>query len=386
MPRKPPTELKRDHDSAFVRWKGKKVFFGRWGSAEAQREFAGWLMALSKEQSPPPPATRITVAACIDRFLQYCATYYPPQEQLNIKAAMDSLFTFAGEDRAVDFGPKMLKDFQKALAQKTDADGNLFFARSTINARVDRVRRCFRWCASEELIPAEISTALTTVPSIPKGRGMARETAEIQPVPASVVSLTLPFLSPTVSAMVRVQYLCGMRPQDVCGMTTGQVDRSSQIWIYRPERHKGSHRGAVLTKAIPPAAQTILLPFLRANADEPLFSPLDTMKYFGSQWKTRSRQQYSTAAYGKSIVYAIARAARQDPPIKIPHWTPNQLRHAIATDIRRTVGIEAAQNYLGHTRPDTTLIYAEQSATAVTSTASVIVSPFVPDYRQPPAP
>ena len=42
-------------------------------------------------------------------------------------------------------------------------------------------------------------------------------------------------------------------------------------------------------------------------------------------------------------------------------WSPNQLRHTAATEIRREFGIEAAQNTLGHSSPAVTLIYAERS-------------------------
>lgn len=41
--------------------------------------------------------------------------------------------------------------------------------------------------------------------------------------------------------------------------------------------------------------------------------------------------------------------------------TTNQLRHTAAIEIRCEFGIEAAQNTLGHSSPDVTLIYAERS-------------------------
>ena len=39
-------------------------------------------------------------------------------------------------------------------------------------------------------------------------------------------------------------------------------------------------------------------------------------------------------------------------------WSPNRLRHAAATEIRREVGLEEAQIILGHSRADVTQIYA----------------------------
>ena len=41
-------------------------------------------------------------------------------------------------------------------------------------------------------------------------------------------------------------------------------------------------------------------------------------------------------------------------------WSPNQLRHAAATEIRRRYGLEGAQVTLGHASADVSQIYAER--------------------------
>ncbi len=41
-------------------------------------------------------------------------------------------------------------------------------------------------------------------------------------------------------------------------------------------------------------------------------------------------------------------------------WSPNQLRHTAATEIRRRFGLEAAQVILGHASADITQVYAER--------------------------
>lgn len=43
----------------------------------------------------------------------------------------------------------------------------------------------------------------------------------------------------------------------------------------------------------------------------------------------------------------------------MPEWTPNQLRHSCATEVREKFGLEVAQVALGHSRADVTQIYAE---------------------------
>lgn len=387
-PRKPPREMKHDTTTnrAYVRWSGEKFYFGYWGSIEASQKFTEWYSSIVGDvRQVPSPAINLNVRTCVARYLKHAKTYYskngiPSQEFRNVSAAMGTLMKTAGRLMVTDFGPRKLTAIQSALSMETIGDPpRPKYARNSINARIHRIRRCFRWCAGQEIIPAGIVTALDMVPALSIGRSEARESDPVEPVSIDVVQKTLPFLSPTVGAMARVQLLCGMRPQDVCGMSVPMIDMTSDIWLYRPLRHKGTHRGTSLTKAIPPAAQEIIRPFLRP--DGPLFSPDDSLAFWRSQERKRvsrkkpkQRGYYSTGSYGKSIVYAISRAAKQG--IVIPHWTPNQLRHAIATTLREKLGIEASQLYLGHKKPDVTLIYAERSLRALSEIARQMISPF----------
>jgi integrase len=53
---------------------------------------------------------------------------------------------------------------------------------------------------------------------------------------------------------------------------------------------------------------------------------------------------------------------KRDPEAKpIEDWSPNQLRHAAATEIREKFGLEAAQVVLGHASADITQVYAERN-------------------------
>lgn len=45
---------------------------------------------------------------------------------------------------------------------------------------------------------------------------------------------------------------------------------------------------------------------------------------------------------------------------KVPQWSPNQLRHSRATEVRKVYGLEAAQVTLGHATADVTQVYAER--------------------------
>ena len=76
---------------------------------------------------------------------------------------------------------------------------------------------------------------------------------------------------------------------------------------------------------------------------------------------------YVTHSLDNAISRAVARANRRrermagagnyDP---VPHWAPNQLRHAHATEVRRVFGLEAAQAALGQANANVTQLYAER--------------------------
>ena len=53
-------------------------------------------------------------------------------------------------------------------------------------------------------------------------------------------------------------------------------------------------------------------------------------------------------------------------------WHPNQLRHTYATKVRKEHGLEAAQVLLGHSKADTTQIYAERDQALAVGIAAKI--------------
>ena len=53
-------------------------------------------------------------------------------------------------------------------------------------------------------------------------------------------------------------------------------------------------------------------------------------------------------------------------------WSPNQLRHALATKVRREFDIDAAKTLLGHSQLNTTGIYAEMDRKRAVEVAKLI--------------
>ncbi len=81
--------------------------------------------------------------------------------------------------------------------------------------------------------------------------------------------------------------------------------------------------------------------------------------------KRRPGAVYVRSHYTKAIRQTCQRHG-------IPHWHPNQLRHAAATKLRKQFGLEAAQVCLGHSRADVTQVYAERNSDLAAKAMSVM--------------
>jgi hypothetical protein len=114
---------------------------------------------------------------------------------------------------------------------------------------------------------------LLCIEGLRRGRCGARESQPVKQVDDVVVAATLPFLCPTVRAMVQVQQLTGMRSGELVVMRGVDIDTSSDVWRYTPQHHKTVHHGHSRVIAIGPKAQEILKPFLPEDPSQFVFSP-----------------------------------------------------------------------------------------------------------------
>lgn len=265
--------------------------------------------------------------------------------------------------------------------------------RGVINGRIGRIKRIFRWAVSEQLCPPSVLHGLQSVMGLQRGRTEARETDPIAPVTDSVVEATLPHPPDVVADMVRLQRLVGCRrPGEVCSLCPADIDRSAEVWVYRPASHKTQHHGRARTIFIEPKAQVILRPYLLRDAEARCFTPIDSERRRKRELRERRKtkvqpsqldrhrrrpsvaptDRYTKDAYARAIRRACDRAFKSSEKLdeaalaswrKGHRWAPNRLRHAAATEIRRQFGLEAAQVVLGHSKADVTQIYAERDMT-----------------------
>lgn len=222
------------------------------------------------------------------------------------------------------------------------------WSRNYVNACVGCIKRLWKWAASEELATAEIYQRISTVEGLRKGRSNAKETKPVKPVAWSQVKPMLRKVSRPVRAMIKLQFLTGMRPGEVVILRACDINREKPIWEYRPSIYKTEHVDQERVIYLGPKAQEIIQKFFSSDPEAYLFSPKEARRLR----KRRVNDHYSVDTYLQAIQYGCGQA-------KVAVFTPLQLRHTAATRIRKRHGIEVARIILGHSTAFTTEIYAE---------------------------
>lgn len=348
QPRIPSYRLHKPSGRAVVTISGKDIYLGVYESPESQvaykKEIAEWLANHQLEIGPASP-TR-TVNEILLAYLRHAQQYYrkhgkPTKQLARIQAALRPVRELYGTSLAAEFGPLALKAVRQVMI-----DGG--WSRNYVNACVGCIKRLWKWAASEELVTSEIFQRINTVEGLRKGRSKAKETKPIRPVPWSDVKLALPHVSRAVRAMIKLQFLTGMRPGEVVILRACDINQDKPIWEYRPSIYKTEHIDQERVIYLGPKAQAIIQKFLRPDPAAYLFSPKEARHLR----KRRVNDHYSVDTYLQAVQYGCAQA-------KMTVFTPLQLRHTAATRIRKRHGIEVARIILGHSTAFTTEIYAE---------------------------
>lgn len=342
------------------------------------------------------PEEEITVVEVLAAYWKFCQGYYRKDgKQTSEVEAMKVII----RDVKAEFGPLPVSQFGPAALKRVRQrwlDRGL--TRQGVNKNQRRLTRIFRWAVAEELAPPSVVQSLTAVPGLRKNRSEAPESPPVQPVDVAVVERTIPHLPPIIADMVRLQLLTGARPGEVCKLKPAHVGRSSDVWEYKVEGHKTEHHGRVRIVYIGPEAQKVLAPYLLRASSAFCFSPAEVIaahrqerharrvtplscgnrpgKRAGIAVRKGAKLRspgvcYTNDSYRRAIHYACDKAF--PPPEKLTgdklkqwqsaqRWSPNQLRHTAATEIRKRFGLEAAQVILGHAAADVTQVYAERDA------------------------
>jgi integrase len=397
MPRLSPSLPKyrkhRASGQAFVELNARRHYLGPHGTKASKLEYdrliTEWLSS-GRSSSFGISKHVITITELAVDYVEYVRAYYgtgPNSELHRVIRVLRPVRELYGRSPAAEFGVLQFEAVrQKFLDEK--------LARSFINACMRRVARMFRWAASKGRIPPDVPLTLKLVPGLLEGHTTAHETDPVRPVDDKLVVATLPHLPDVVADMVRVQRLTGCRPAEVCMVRPCDIDRSGDVWEYRPRTHKTKRRGKKRVIFIGPQAQDVLLRYMARDSEAHCFRPCDSEEKRraaahaarrtplscgnvpGSNQVAYKRrrppgQSYNPRAYHQAVRMACLKAfpvpvEMSDDPEAVDKWVadhrwfPNQLRHSAATEIRKRFGLEAAQTVLGHSKADVTQMYAER--------------------------
>lgn len=354
-------------NKGFASFKGKRYYFpGEFESPKSIAAYHAWLARIEAGLPPivfkEPKRAKFVIEVGL-QYLDHASVVYGlgRSEYGNCKVALDHFHAYCGAIRISELTPKVLKRFQEHLAAKK-------LGRSYINQTMHKIRRAFRWAASEDIIPVSICHGLDTVAPLRKGHTAAKEKKPKAHVPWEHIEPVLAVVPPVVKALILFQCHTAARSGSVIRATPSQFDRSRQPWDWRP-RHKTEDKledeDRELILPIGPKCQEVLTPWLDAAAgpDEPLFSPRTIRK------NNRYGKRYKTGSYAYAVTKGIRkvnaqRQAEADKagmkPVLIPHWSPHQLRHSKGQAVRKEYGLEAAQAVLGHDTLQASQIYTSR--------------------------
>jgi hypothetical protein len=370
MKRLPSYRLHKSSNQAICRILGRTYYLGEFGTKESQDKFNRLVAEYLTNPSFGIEKTSLSVAEAVVQYLRFAQGYFRnSKEYTEFCRACRPLVERFGDMHVSEFSVQEFKAYRQSWIAKGSARGY-------INKQCQRIVAVIKWWIAEKIVAPTLVTEVKCLAPLRRGRCDCPESEPVRPVDDKTVEKTLPFLSPVVADMVRLQAVIGCRPGELCQLKPGMVDTSHAVWVIALDHHKTAWRGHARKIYVGPKGQAILKPYLDRPKDAFCFSPSEateqrlqarssnrvTAMSCGNRRgsnrvdspKKKPGRAYSTITYCKAIHYACRKAG-------IELWSPNRLRHAAATRLREAEGIEAASVILGHAHLPTTEIYAEAS-------------------------
>jgi integrase len=370
MKRLPTYRFHKASNQAICCILGRTYYLGEFDSKESRDKFNKLVAEYLTNPSFGIEKGRQSIAESVVAFLKHAKSYYGEGSEFEkYSRALAPMVELYSDLNIRDFGIQEFKAIREQWVRKKHA-------REYVNKQAKRIIAFVKWLVGEGMLEPTVHQALRCVSPLKKGRCDCPESEKVRPVTDATIQKTLPHLSGILSDMVRLQSLIGCRPGELVKLKPAMVDTSNSVWVIRLDDHKNSWRGHDRRIYVGPKAQAILKPYLDRPKDAFCFSPAEsteqrlqarasnriTAMSCGnrrgsnrvSSPKKKPGQSYSTITYCKAIHYACRKAG-------IPLWSPNQLRHKVATELREREGVESASVILGHAHLPTTEIYAEAS-------------------------
>ncbi|WP_432797753.1 tyrosine-type recombinase/integrase [Poriferisphaera sp. WC338] len=268
-------------------------------------------------------------------YLEYAKTCYrKPDGGLSneyhaIAYVLGQLLDVQPDISSEDFGPSLLIKFRDYLE-------TFEYTRQTINDKISRVKRVFRWACEREYVSGKVFMSVNSVAQLRSGRCSAKDNVKVRPAMWRQVRAVVQGSNTMVGRMVRIHYLTGMRINELVNMRWQHIERSDDYAVYTPIYHKTSYLGKPRQIVLGPRVLKLL-----GAASE------------GFCFLTKHGRPYDRSSYRREIVRACERKC-------VEPFTPLQLRHNAAKRFNKHFGIELSRIMLGHSSAFTTEIYIER--------------------------
>ena len=286
---------------ARVRIDGRNIHLGKYGSPESKAKYK---RLIAQQAAGSPVVQRddgVLIGELLESYRTWAAHHYGDVPRGRYRELLPTIRTVRelfADLPADQFSPKRLKVARAAFAARGNSRGH-------VNTCTRRVIAIFRWAAEEELVPGSLVESLKQVRPLEYGRCELPEGERVAPVSQDDVD-PLPHLSGIVADMVRLQLLTGARPAEICQLTPAAVDRTGDVWLYRPAHHKTRHHGHDRVIAIGPRGQDVLRPYLLHAPDAPCFSSQEALR---THLEARHDERVTPMNEGHKPVPAKRRAA-----------------------------------------------------------------------------
>lgn len=387
----PKIKRRADRNLAYVTIKGRRIYLGKWGSAETYRKYAQIISdptfasssekCVNDELAPPLKMiqdkrgkNRDEKAATISTlFSAYTHSYqtrprYSRTDLNRIKHTLSVILETVSDIRIKDFGIIEMKKIKDRLLSSTFKHGGKeqHYSRSYINKILGTIKTAFRFGANELICSENDWMRIKCLDLVRAGRTQARESEGYRLITDEEFSAVLPYLQPFYRDMITLLESCGMRPSELCSMRGDEIDRSKDIWVYTPSHHKTATRGKQRYIAFTKEERKLLEKYMN---DGYLFTPERAVR---EQGRTRAnpsslRDFIDPLSLSKRLKDAVRKAIKAGK-LKEP-WTLYNLRHKAITRIRVKYGVEYAQHFAGHSTILTQQYYDHSAESMVTKLA-----------------
>ena len=344
----PPKRTLHASGQEKVRWKGRDYYLGLPGTAAADEAYRKLLLQLAPTRPigipAPIPVEIVTVEGVVARWRveelpRYAKTSREPSQ---FYYSVQPLLALFGSTPAAEFDAAALEQLQLAMASGS-WNGKPGWNRNVVNRRIVRLRTIWRWAERRKLVPMGAWSNLQSLRGLSGNDARVRQSGPRGSVTEEQLAKIIAKAKRVVGAMLRLQWLTGMRSGEVRIMRGCDIDQST--WIYTPSRHKMQHRGQTRRVLLDAEAQEIVKVWMLKKSPTAYLFPPATCRPNGNPC-------YTDNGYAQAARRAADKAG-------VPGFHPYMLRHAAKQRLTRLFGLDVARAVLGQKSLGTTNDYGD---------------------------